>query len=75
MELYGLEGSMIIPDPNFFSGDILLSNKDSEWKIINNDDMLLGTPNTIDNNGSKIAIDRGIGLSDMIDSILRTKKT
>ena len=24
-------------------------------KIINNDDMLLGTPNTIDNNGSKIA--------------------
>ncbi len=74
MELYGLEGSMIIPDPNFFSGDILLSNKDSEWKIINNDDMLLGTPNTIDNNGSKIANYRGIGLSDMIDSILRNQK-
>ena len=74
MELYGLEGSMIIPDPNFFSGDILLSNKDSEWKIINNDDMLLGTPNKIDNNGSKIANYRGIGLSDMIDSILRNQK-
>ena len=74
MELYGLEGSMIIPDPNFFSGDILLSNKDSEWKIINNDDMLLGNPNKIDNNGSKIANYRGIGLSDMIDSILRNQK-
>ena len=74
MELYGLEGSMIIPDPNFFSGDILLSNKDSEWKIINNDDMLLGNPNKIDNNGSKIANYRGIGLSDMIDSILQNKQ-
>ena len=27
IELYGLEGSMIIPDPNFFSGDILFSKK------------------------------------------------
>ena len=27
IELYGLEGSMILPDPNFFSGDILYSKK------------------------------------------------
>ena len=31
--------------------------------------MLLGIPNTKDNNGSKIANYRGIGLSDMIESI------
>ena len=36
MEIYGLEGSMIIPDPNFFSGDILLSKKNKEWNKINN---------------------------------------
>ena len=31
---------MIIPDPNFFSGDILISKKDGDWKKINNDQML-----------------------------------
>jgi len=69
IELYGLDGSVIIPDPNFFSGDILISKKEANWQVINNDKMLLGIPNTIDNDGSKIANYRGIGLSDMIDSI------
>ena len=31
---------MIVPDPNFFSGDILISHKEEEWQIINNDNML-----------------------------------
>ena len=69
IELYGLDGSMIIPDPNFFSGDILISKKEADWQIINNDNMLLGSPNKTDNDGSKIANYRGIGLSDMIDGI------
>ena len=69
IELYGLEGSMIVPDPNFFSGDILLSKKDEDWQTINNDSMLLGIPNKTDNDGTKIANYRGIGLSDMIDAI------
>ena len=69
IELYGLEGSMIVPDPNFFSGDILLSKKDEDWQTINNDSMLLGIPNKTDNDGSKIANYRGIGLSEMIDAI------
>jgi len=69
IELYGLEGSMIVPDPNFFSGDILLSKKDEDWQTINNDSMLLGIPNKTDNDGSNIANYRGIGLSDMIDAI------
>ncbi len=69
IELYGLEGSMILPDPNFFSGDILMSLKEEGWQVINNDKMLLGVPNKIDNDGVKIANYRGIGLSDMIDAI------
>ena len=69
IELYGLEGSMIVPDPNFFSGDILISNKDQDWQTINNDSMLLGIPNKTDNDGTKIANYRGIGLSDMIQAI------
>ena len=65
---------MIIPDPNFFSGDILLSKKNNELKKINNDKMLLGIPNKKDNTGSKIANYRGIGLSDMINSIKENRK-
>ena len=74
MEIYGLDGSLIIPDPNFFSGDILLSKKNNELKKINNDNMLLGIPNKKDNTGSKIANYRGIGLSDMINSIKENRK-
>ena len=74
IELYGLEGSMIVPDPNFFSGDILLSKKDQDWQTINNDSMLLGIPNKTDNDGSKIANYRGIGLSDMIDAITNQRQ-
>ena len=64
---------MILPDPNFFSGDILYSKKNDDWIKINNDLMLLGIPNREDNNGSKIANYRGIGLSEMIYSILNNE--
>ena len=74
MEIYGHNGSMIIPDPNFFSGDIMISKSNSEWIKINNDNMLLGIPNIFDNDGKKIANYRGIGLSDMIYSIENKKK-
>ena len=70
IELYGKSGSIILPDPNFFSGDILISNKMDKWQIINNDKSLLGIPNQKDNDGSNIANYRGIGLSDMINSIV-----
>ena len=64
---------MILPDPNFFSGDIFYSNNNEDWKKINNDLMLLGIPNKEDNDGSKIANYRGIGLSEMIYSILNNQ--
>jgi len=75
IELYGLEVSMIVPDPNFFSGDILISHKEEDWQVINNDKMLLGIPNKTDNNGDKIANYRGIGLSDMINAISNKRQS
>ena len=75
IELYGLEGSMIVPDPNFFSGDILISHKEEDWQVVNNDKMLLGIPNKTDNSGDKIANYRGIGLSDMIDAISHQRQS
>tara|TARA_B100001123_G_scaffold344011_1_gene390809 strand:+ start:534 stop:1658 length:1125 start_codon:yes stop_codon:yes gene_type:complete len=73
IELYGLDGSIIIPDPNFFGGELLISNKDSEWEKINTENMLLGIPNMNDVN-NKVANYRGIGLSEMIYSIQKNKK-
>ena len=75
IELYGLEGSMVVPDPNFFSGDILMSRKEEDWQVVNNDKMLLGIPNKTDNNGVNIANYRGIGLSDMIDAISHQRQS
>ena len=74
IELYGLRGSMVVPDPNFFSGDIMLSNKDDDWQTVNNDKMLLGIPNKTDNEGMRIANYRGIGLSEMINAIKNKKE-
>ena len=65
---------MIVPDPNFFSGDLLISQKDNDWEVVNNDKMLLGIPNKTDGEGNKKANYRGIGLSEMIDSISNNRK-
>ena len=68
MEIYGSEGSIVLPDPNFFGGNLLVSKKDNKWETINTESMLLGIPN-MDDNGVMRANYRGIGLSDMISSI------
>jgi len=68
IELYGLEGSMIVPDPNYFGGEITISNKDSKWEKILTNEMLLGKPNKEDDN-KLVANYRGIGLSDMVNNI------
>jgi predicted dehydrogenase len=34
IEIYGGTGTMILPFPNFYSGDVLLSKKESEWEKV-----------------------------------------
>jgi len=68
IEIYGKEGSIVLPDPNYFGGNIALAKKDKDWEIISTANMLLGLPNRKDGD-NKIANYRGIGLSEMIDSI------
>lgn len=74
IELYGLDGSMIIPDPNFFGGNILISNKNYDWKEISTKKMLLGIPNEKNDENIMVANYRGIGLSDMVHSINKDKE-
>jgi predicted dehydrogenase len=73
IELYGLDGSMIIPDPNYFGGVIKISKKDSNWEVIDTKNMYLGLPNKEDRE-TMIANYRGIGLSDMVNCINNKKK-
>ena len=74
IELYGLDGSIIIPDPNFFGGNILISNKNYDWQEISTEKMLLGILNEKDGDNNFVANYRGIGLSDMVNSINQGKE-
>ena len=61
----------------FFS--VLSFSQNTEIKtlsgeVVNNDKMLLGIPNKSDGEGNKKANYRGIGLSEMIDSIAKNRK-
>ena len=75
MELYGTNGSIIIPDPNMFGGPVIIS-KDlgSEWNKYSVEDKYLGKTNIVNksvrsNEASKQANYRGVGLSEMIYAI------
>ena len=57
IEVYGEKGTMIIPDPNRYSGDVLLKRfKDSEWRVLNQF-------------VEYSAYGRGIGIADMVRAI------
>jgi predicted dehydrogenase len=72
IEIYGLNGSLIFPDPNYFGGELLVSNKESNWEVIETDKMLLGIPNA-EENDKMVANYRGVGLSDMVNCIANKK--
>ena len=65
MELYGTEGSMLVPDPNFFGGEVLVSERDGEWRAIDIGPHPFGAPTRKNNVGDDIADYRMIGLVDM----------
>jgi predicted dehydrogenase len=45
IELYGTEGSMRVPDPNFFGGSIEFTTRDGEWQSEDSSAMSFGQPN------------------------------
>lgn len=56
LEILGTEGPVLCPDPNQFTGDVLLwIRKTKEWKTV-----------PLTHNGD---MERGIGLADMADAI------
>ena len=45
IELYGTEGSMRVPDPNFFGGVIDYTARDGDWQQADSSTMIFGAPN------------------------------
>ena len=69
IELYGTEGSVFVPDPNFFGGDVVIADKSGERNTLPPWDHPFGKPNQTDNDGNARANYRTAGLADMMQAI------
>ncbi|MBL4805659.1 MAG: Gfo/Idh/MocA family oxidoreductase [Rhodobacteraceae bacterium] len=69
MELYGTEGTIYVPDPNFFGGTVEYSGKDKDIKEVDGWDHPLGIPNQEHGDGM-MANYRTAGLADMVSAIV-----
>jgi predicted dehydrogenase len=45
IELYGTEGSLRVPDPNFFGGAVELTERGEDWQMLDSSDRIYGRPN------------------------------
>ena len=69
IELYGTAGSVFVPDPNFFAGDIFTTDANGTRSKVEPWDHPLGRMNFTDSNGVQRANYRAAGLADMVQSI------
>jgi predicted dehydrogenase len=68
-EIYGDEGSMLVPDPNFFGGEPMVSVRDSDWRALDISAHPFGIPNRTLRSGAEVADYRIVGLLDMAAAI------
>lgn len=69
IELYGTDGSVFVPDPNFFGGDVTVTDIAGARTKVDPWDHPFGKPNQTDNSGNSRANYRTAGLADMMQSI------
>jgi predicted dehydrogenase len=69
MELYGTEGSIFVPDPNFFGGTVEAAGRDKAIAALPGWDHPFGIPNQ-DHPQGKMANYRTAGLADMAAAII-----
>ncbi len=65
MELYGTDGSLYLPDPNFFGGEVYLAKQDGDTTAIASRNHAFEIPNAKDGQGNDRANYRCAGLADM----------
>src|SRR5690606_21596050 len=69
IELYGTDGTVFVPDPNFFGGDIVLADVGGSRSKVEPWDHPFGKVNQTGNDGSQRANYRTAGLADMMQAI------
>jgi predicted dehydrogenase len=69
MELYGTEGAMFVPDPNFFGGEVIVAGTDTVQKPLPPWDHPFGINNHKSSQGD-VANYRTAGLADMAQGIM-----
>lgn len=68
IELYGTEGSVYVPDPNFFNGDVTITDRAGTKEKVTPWDHPFGVPNQDLDKPSPRANYRNAGLSDMLSA-------
>lgn len=69
MEIYGAEGTLYVPDPNFFGGAVQMTGSDDVMAELPGWDHPFGRPNAKDGAGAERANYRCAGLADMATAI------
>ncbi len=73
IELYGAEGSLRVPDPNFFGGAVEFTEKGGDWQIADSSAKPLGAPNWRSPNWPPEAPDRAnyraLGLAEIASAV------
>jgi predicted dehydrogenase len=74
IELYGTEGSMRVPDPNFFGGSVEYTERGGDWQVVDSTAMPFGRPNWHSPNWPATAPDRAnyrcLGVAELAQSVL-----
>ncbi len=70
MELYGEEGTLFVPDPNFFGGDLRITRQSKPVAKLPAFNHPFSVPNGKDGGGRPMANYRTVGLADMALAIL-----
>jgi predicted dehydrogenase len=69
IELYGTDGSVFVPDPNFFGGEVTVTDVKGTRTVVEPWDHPFGRVNQTDNSGNQRANYRTAGLADMMQAI------
>jgi predicted dehydrogenase len=68
IEIFGTEGSMVLPDPNFFGGNVLVSHRGAEWEARRPNSYAFSEDNATDL-GEQVADYRIVGVADLAYAI------
>jgi predicted dehydrogenase len=73
IELYGTEGSLRVPDPNFFGGVVEASKRGGGWKKHDSRSLPLGAPNW-PADAPRLANNRALGVAEMALALREGRK-